>query len=55
MEHASDAPAYGLWSLVVINSLVFVIFAFGDAYRQYKNRVPAFFPKLGADRAVSQP
>ena len=28
MEHASDAPAYGLWSLVVINSLVFVIFAF---------------------------
>ena len=28
MEHATDAPAYGLWSLVVINSLVFVIFAF---------------------------
>jgi protein-S-isoprenylcysteine O-methyltransferase Ste14 len=28
---------------------------FGDAYRQYKHRVPAFFPKLGADRAVSQP
>jgi methanethiol S-methyltransferase len=24
----SDAPAYGLWSLVVINSLVFIIFAF---------------------------
>jgi protein-S-isoprenylcysteine O-methyltransferase Ste14 len=24
----SDSPAYGLWSLVVINSLVFVIFAF---------------------------
>ena len=24
----SDAPAYGLWSLVVLNSLVFIIFAF---------------------------
>jgi protein-S-isoprenylcysteine O-methyltransferase Ste14 len=24
----SDAPAYGLWSLVVINSLIFIIFAF---------------------------
>lgn len=24
----SDAPAYGLWSLVVINSLVFILFAF---------------------------
>jgi len=28
MEHTTDAPAYGLWSLVVINSLVFIIFAF---------------------------
>lgn len=28
---------------------------FGDAYRQYKDRVPAFFPKLGADGAISQP
>lgn len=24
----SDAPSYGLWSLVVLNSLVFIIFAF---------------------------
>lgn len=24
----TDAPAYGLWSLVVINSLIFIIFAF---------------------------
>ena len=24
----SDSPSYGLWSLVVINSLVFIIFAF---------------------------
>src|SRR6266536_856258 len=23
-----EAPAYGLWSLVIINSLVFIIFAF---------------------------
>ena len=27
MNHA-DVPAYGLWSLVIINSLVFIIFAF---------------------------
>ncbi len=27
MNHA-DAPAYGLWSLVIINSLVFILFAF---------------------------
>jgi protein-S-isoprenylcysteine O-methyltransferase Ste14 len=30
MEH-QDAPAYGLWSLVIINSLVFIIFAFSFA------------------------
>ena len=28
MEHSNSDPAYGLWSLVVINSLVFIIFAF---------------------------
>jgi protein-S-isoprenylcysteine O-methyltransferase Ste14 len=27
MEH-SDAPAYGLWGLVILNSLVFIFFAF---------------------------
>ena len=27
----SDAPAYGLWSLVVLNSLMFIIFAFSFA------------------------
>jgi len=26
--NGADAPAYGLWTLVVINSLVFIIFAF---------------------------
>ena len=33
MDHGS-APAYGLWSLVVINSLVFIIFAFSFAKPQ---------------------
>ena len=26
--NAADSPAYGLWTLVIINSLVFIIFAF---------------------------
>ncbi len=34
MEHSNSAPAYGLWSLVVINSLVFIIFAFSFAKPQ---------------------
>ena len=25
----TDAPAYGLWSLVVINAAIFIFFAFG--------------------------
>jgi protein-S-isoprenylcysteine O-methyltransferase Ste14 len=28
MNHGSDVPAYGLWPLVIINSAVFIIFAF---------------------------
>ena len=28
MNHAAADNAYGLWSLVVINSLVFIMFAF---------------------------
>ena len=28
MQDMNSAPAYGLWSLVIINSLVFIIFAF---------------------------
>ena len=31
MNH-SDPPAYGLWSLVIINSLVFIIFAGSNYY-----------------------
>ena len=33
MDHDS-APAYGLWSLAIINSLVFIIFAFSFAKPQ---------------------
>lgn len=33
MDHAS-APAYGLWTLVIVNSLVFIIFAFSFAKPQ---------------------
>jgi protein-S-isoprenylcysteine O-methyltransferase Ste14 len=28
MEHASDVPAYGLWGLVILNSAIFIFFAF---------------------------
>jgi protein-S-isoprenylcysteine O-methyltransferase Ste14 len=34
MNHSNSAPAYGLWSLVIINSLVFIIFAFSFAKPQ---------------------
>src|SRR6185436_10066308 len=33
MDHTNQ-PAYGLWSLVIINSLVFIIFAFSFAKPQ---------------------
>ena len=36
MSPATAPPAYGLWSLVVINSLVFIIFAFSFAKPQTK-------------------
>ncbi len=28
MNHAQDIPAYGLWTLVIINSAIFILFAF---------------------------
>jgi len=34
MDHSDAAPAYGLWSLAIINSLVFIIFAFSFAKPQ---------------------
>lgn len=34
MNDSSQMPAYGLWSLVIINSLVFIIFAFSFAKPQ---------------------
>ena len=43
MDHNS-APAYGLWSLVIINSLVFIIFAFSFA----KPRSPRDWRSFGA-------
>lgn len=40
----TDAPAYGLWSLVVLNSLLFIIFAFSFA----KPRTSRDWRSLGA-------
>ena len=36
MNGSDQMPAYGLWSLVIINSLVFIIFAFSFAKPQSK-------------------
>lgn len=33
---SDTSPAYGLWSLVIINSLVFIIFAFSFTKPQSK-------------------
>lgn len=41
---SGSAPAYGLWTLVVINSLVFIIFAFSFA----KPQTPRDWRSLGA-------
>jgi methanethiol S-methyltransferase len=59
MEHAPNAPAYGLWALVVINSAVFIIFAFSFARPQSARdwrsfaAVPAIFPKLNRERTIA--
>lgn len=34
MEHTTSEPSYGLWSLVIINSAIFIIFAFSFAKPQ---------------------
>jgi hypothetical protein len=39
-----DAPAYGLWALVVLNSLVFIVFAFSFA----KPQTPRDWRSFGA-------
>ena len=36
MQDMDSAPAYGLWSLVIINSLVFIIFAFSFTHPKTK-------------------
>ena len=41
---SSSAPAYGLWTLVVVNSLVFIIFAFSFA----KPQTPRDWRSFGA-------
>lgn len=56
MDHTS-APAYGLWSLVIINSLVFIVFAFSFAkprssrdwrsFGAFSAFLVAFFPEFG--------
>jgi protein-S-isoprenylcysteine O-methyltransferase Ste14 len=52
----TDTPAYGLWSLVVINAAVFrlarreereVLTEFGETYARYAANTPAFVPRMG--------
>jgi protein-S-isoprenylcysteine O-methyltransferase Ste14 len=48
MSHDSAAPAYGLWSLVVINTLVFAIFAFSF----YRPKTARDWRSFGAFTAI---
>jgi protein-S-isoprenylcysteine O-methyltransferase Ste14 len=41
---SSDAPAYGLWGLVLVNSVVFILFA----YSFFKPRTPRDWRSFGA-------
>ena len=41
---SSDAPAYGLWSLVIVNSVVFILFA----YSFFKPRTGRDWRSFGA-------
>jgi hypothetical protein len=43
MNH-SDVPAYGLWSLVIINSAIFILFAFSF----FKPKTPRDWRSFGA-------
>ena len=40
---SANPPAYGLWSLVVINSAVFIIFAFSFARPRTKRDWRSFY------------
>ncbi len=44
MRDMSNVPAYGLWGLVIINSLIFIIFAFSFT----KPRNPRDWRSFGA-------
>ena len=41
---SSDAPAYGLWGLVIVNSVVFILFA----YSFFKPRTGRDWRSFGA-------
>ena len=51
MEH-NDIPAYGLWSLVIINSLVFIIFAAVGVYPIFATRYNLPAPKWLMDKQL---
>lgn len=42
-----DAPAYGLWGLVIINSLIFIIFAFSFSRPRHRRLDPRWKSVLG--------
>ena len=55
-----DVPAYGLWSLVIINSAIFIFFAFTFFKPQTKRDWRSFsirlrFSRLLSDRAWPRP
>ncbi len=46
-----STPAYGLWSLVIINSLIFIIFAFSFA----KPQSPRDWRSFGCAAQIFEP
>jgi hypothetical protein len=48
---SGSAPAYGLWTLAVINSLVFIIFAFSFS----KPQTPRDWRSFGANASRRPP
>ena len=51
MNHGQDIPAYGLWSLVLINSAVFIIFAF-SFFKPMLRRRPDSFHDYGVQAGI---
>jgi hypothetical protein len=50
MQH--DMSAYGLWSLVIINSLIFIIFAFSFAKPKSPRRLAIVWRLFGLRRST---